>query len=122
MNPTNENAAHRPGAVSVFFIYKAGLFAACFWGWLAALALLSDQISSWHLIAAGGAVCTTLVAVLLGVRHASQRNAAARHEQMMRALVELSWHTFAESARTASTVERDTIIRLTPESRQRPRR
>jgi hypothetical protein len=123
----NENAAHRPGAVSIFFIYKAGFFAACFWGWLATLALLREEVSAWHLIAVGGAICTTLVAVLLGVRHALQRNAAARHEQVMRALVELSWHSFAEAARDlaareSSTVEHEGVIRLAPDARRRPRR
>ena len=127
MNPTNENAAHRPGAISIFFIYKAGLFAAGFWGWLATLALIGSPVSAWHLIAAAGAICTTLVAVLLGVRHALQRNAAARHEQVMRVLVELSWHSFAEaardlSAREASTMEPDGVIRLAPDARRRPRR
>lgn len=127
MNPTNENAAHRPGAISIFFISKAGLFAAGFWVWLAHLAVLRDQVSAWHLIAAGGAICTTLVAALLGVRHALQRNAAARHEQVMRALVDLSWHAFAEAARDlsgreASTVEHDGVIRLAPDARRRPRR
>lgn len=121
MYPTNENAAHRPGAVSVFFIYKAGLFAVGFWGWLTALALRGEPVSTWHLVAAVGASCTTVVAVLLGVRYALQRNAAARHEQVMRVLVELSWHSFAEAARDASTMERDGVLRLAPDPRRRPR-
>src|SRR4051794_14631892 len=121
MEPTNENAAHRPGAVSLFFIYKAGLFAACFWGWLAVLAVLGGPATGWHLVAAAGAITTTLVAVILGARHALQRNAAARHEQMMRVLVDMSWHSFADATRGMSLVDKDRnsdVIPFAPETRR----
>lgn len=139
MEPINEHAAHRPGAVSLFFVYKAGLFAACFWAWLAVLAVLGGAATGWHLVAAAGAMTTTLVGVGLGVRHALQRNAAVRHEQMMRVLVDMSWHSFAQAARGMSLVDnarddnardrdaRDTdardrdVIPLAPATR-RPRR
>jgi hypothetical protein len=122
---------HRPGAISTFFVYKAGLFAACFWGWLAYLAIRGDAITGWHFVATTGAVTTTLVAVMLGVRFALQRNAAIRHEELMENLVELSWHAFTsggeprqEEARPiAEPRDGDAgVIRLSQDVRQRPRR
>src|SRR5882757_389444 len=94
MNVPNEHLAFRPGGVSAFFIYKAGFMAAGCWAWLAVLVVGGDSVSRWHLVAAAAAITTTLVAVILGVRHALVRNAAARHEQIMTTLVELSWQSF----------------------------
>jgi hypothetical protein len=128
MNVPNENLAFRPGGVSAFFIYKAGFMAAGFWAWLAVLVVRGDSVSRWHLVAAAAAITTTLVAVVLGVRHALVRNAAARHEQVMHTLVELSWQSFgtppvATAPVAAPPADSDAgVIRLTHESRPRPRR
>ncbi|MFI5832234.1 hypothetical protein ACIA5A_00955 [Micromonospora sp. NPDC051300] len=86
---------HRPGAVSLFFVAKAGVFALGFWIWLLVLAVRGDPAEGLHLIAATGAVCTTLVGVVLGARMALQRNAAARHAELKRLLVDISWNAFA---------------------------
>ncbi|QLQ38028.1 hypothetical protein [Micromonospora robiginosa] len=86
---------HRPGAVSLFFVAKAGVFALGFWIWLLVLAVQGDPAEGLHLIAATGAVCTTLVGVVLGARMALQRNAAARHAELKRLLVDISWNAFA---------------------------
>jgi hypothetical protein len=93
-------SAHRPGAISTFFIHKAGVFAAAFWAWLGILAVTNRPVSGWHIVAGTGAATTTLVGVLLGVRHAMQSSATTRHEEIMRALVEISWYSFASGART----------------------
>lgn len=114
-------AVHRPGAISAFFVYKAGVFAACFWGWLGVLAVRGDSVSGWHVVAASGAITTTLVGVVLGARFALQRNAAIRHEQVFRALVDISWNAFAQSGRSPEERPAD-VIHLPKESRQRPRR
>lgn len=125
---TNEALRHRPGAVSYFFVYKAGLFALCFWSWLGVLAWRGGAVSGWHLVAVCGAVTTTLVAVLLGVRIALARAAAARHEQIMRTLVELSWYAFAHSppentaANDITTGGDADVIALSADTRPRPRR
>ncbi|MFI2646649.1 hypothetical protein [Micromonospora fulviviridis] len=86
---------HRPGAVSLFFVAKAGVFALGFWIWLLVLAVLGGPATGVHLIAAAGAVTTTLVGVVLGVRMALQSNAAARHAELKRLLVDISWNAFA---------------------------
>jgi len=112
--------SHRPGAVSTFFVYKAGVFAAGFWGWLAVLVVRGDPISGWHMVATAGAITTTLVGLVLGARHALQRDAAARHEQVMRTLVEMSWYEFAQAAK-GGDADAD-VITLPQESRPRPRR
>ncbi len=96
------NLRHRPGAISMFFIYKAGVFAAGFWIWLALLAILRTPVGGWNFVAATGAVTTTLVAVVLGVRCAIQRNAAERHAEIMKTLVEISWYSFATGTTGAS--------------------
>lgn len=99
-------APHRPGAVSVFFVAKAGVFALGFWIWLLVLALAGDEAGGVHLLAAAGAVTTTLVGVVLGVRLALQRSAAARHAELKRLLVDISWNAFtaAGNAETSGTV------------------
>ncbi|MGY0007703.1 hypothetical protein [Micromonospora sp. I033] len=86
---------HRPGAISLFFVAKAGVFALGFWIWLLVLAVLGDPATGVHLIAATGAITTTLVAVVLGARMALQRNAAVRHAELKRLLVDISWNAFA---------------------------
>jgi hypothetical protein len=123
MSVQNEHLNFRPGGVSVFFVYKAGFMAVGFWAWLAVLAVRGGTVSGWHLVAAAGAITTTLVGVALGVRHALVRNAASRHEQVMRTLVELSWQSFATppgGTKVPSESDAD-VIRLSHESRPRPR-
>lgn len=117
MKTSNEFLVHRPGAVSAFFIYKAGFFAGGFWAWLVVLVARGESANAWPLVAATGAVTTSVVSVVLGARYVLQRNAAERHEQVMRTLVEMSWQSFSPPAADDSTV-----IRLSQESRQRPRR
>ena len=96
--------AHRPGAISMFFVAKAGIFAAAFWIWLMILALSDDPVTGWHLFAMAGAVTTTLVGVVLGIRYALQANAAERHAELRKYLVEISWNTayVANSAESSS--------------------
>ncbi|MEU0079545.1 hypothetical protein ABZY58_16705 [Micromonospora tulbaghiae] len=86
---------HRPGAVSLFFVAKAAVFALGFWIWLLVLAVRGDDATGVHLIAATGAICTTLASVVLGARMALQRNAAVRHAELKRMLVDISWNAFA---------------------------
>ncbi|WP_036373121.1 hypothetical protein [Micromonospora sp. ATCC 39149] len=84
-----------PGAVSLFFVTKAGVLAAGFWGWLLVLVLGSARVTGAHVLAATGATTTTLVGVVLGARLALQRNAAVRHAELKRQLVDISWNAFA---------------------------
>lgn len=86
---------HRPGAVSLFFVAKAAVFALGFWIWLLVLAVRGGDATGVHLIAATGAICTTLASVVLGARMALQRNAAVRHAELKRMLVDISWNAFA---------------------------
>jgi hypothetical protein len=44
-----------------------------------------------------------MVGVVLGTRYYLQRNAAARHEQVMQTLVDLSWQSFAVAAQESPT-------------------
>ena len=118
MKTSNEFLVHRPGAVSAFFVYKAGFFAGGFWAWLVVLAARGEPTSAWTLVAATGAATTSVVSVVLGARYVLQRNAAERHEQVMRTLVEMSWQSFSPPA----TDSESGVIRLPQESRQRPRR
>lgn len=137
MNVSNEFLAYRPGGVSAFFVYKAGFMALGFWAWLAVLVVGDSNLSGWQLLAAAGAITTTLVAVILGVRHALVRHAAARHEQIMKTLVDLSWQSFGTPPVAAAPgappavgpqaippqADSDAdVIRLSHESRPRPRR
>ena len=98
--------AHRPGVISKFFVAKAGIFAAAFWIWLMIIALSDQSVTGWHLIALAGAVTTTLVGVILGVRMALQANAAERHAELRKYLVEISWNTayVANSAESGANV------------------
>ncbi|MBO4143881.1 hypothetical protein J5U46_27415 [Micromonospora tulbaghiae] len=86
---------HRPGAVSLFFVAKAAVFALGFWIWLLVLAVRGGDATGVHLIAATGAICTTLASVVLGARMALQRSAAVRHAELKRMLVDISWNAFA---------------------------
>ncbi|ATO16317.1 hypothetical protein CO540_22805 [Micromonospora sp. WMMA2032] len=95
MTEPDRPVPHRPGAVSLFFVAKAGVFALGFWVWLLVLAVRGDPATGVHLIAATGAICTTLVGVVLGARMALQRNAALRHAEVKRLLVDISWNAFA---------------------------
>ncbi|WP_244252650.1 hypothetical protein [Micromonospora antibiotica] len=97
---------HRPGAVSLFFVAKAGVFALGFWSWLLVLVVTGGGVTGGHVLAAAGAVTTTLVGVVLGVRLALQRSAAARHAELKRLLVDISWNAFAAAgnAESAGTV------------------
>ncbi|MFI7212469.1 hypothetical protein [Micromonospora maritima] len=95
MTEPDRPVPHRPGAVSLFFVAKAGVFALGFWIWLLVLAVQGDPATGVHLIAATGAICTTLVGVVLGARMALQRNAAVRHAEVKRLLVDISWNAFA---------------------------
>ena len=58
------------------------------------------------MLAATGAITTTLVAVLLGARMALQHNAAVRHAEVKKLLVDISWNAFAAAgnAETAGKV------------------
>jgi hypothetical protein len=139
--PTNEYLVHRPGSVSAFFVYKSVFMAGCAWIWVAVLAITTDKVTGWSVFAATSAVTFSLVGLALWIRYAAQRNSAARHEQIMKTLVDLSWQTFARempvdpptrgsSAREAAgqngfshDLDGDTsVIRLAPEARHRPRR
>src|SRR5262245_37297236 len=93
-NPPTDAPIHRPGAVSAFFVYQAGVYAGGFWAWLVVLAVRAGPISGWHIVAAAGAVSSTLVTALLAARLAQDRASADRYEALMRAVVELSWETF----------------------------
>ncbi|MEH1167229.1 hypothetical protein V6V47_17775 [Micromonospora sp. CPCC 205539] len=97
---------YQPGAVSLFFVAKAGVFAAAFWIWLLVLVLRTEPATGAHVLAATGAITTTLVAVVLGARLALQRNAAVRHAEMKKLLVDISWNAFAAAgnAESAATV------------------
>ncbi|MGK5445339.1 hypothetical protein ACSNN7_26430 [Micromonospora sp. URMC 105] len=97
---------HRPGAVSVFFVAKAAVFALGFWIWLLVLVLNGDEATGAHVLAATGAITTTLVGVVLGARLALQRSAAVRHAELKRLLVDISWNAFtaAGNAETSGTV------------------
>ncbi|MFF5200260.1 hypothetical protein ACFY3B_11725 [Micromonospora parva] len=86
---------YQPGAVSLFFVAKAGVFAAAFWIWLLVLVLRTDSATGLQVLAATGTITTTLVAVVLGARMALQHNAAVRHAEVKKLLVDISWNAFA---------------------------
>ncbi|WP_410814384.1 hypothetical protein [Micromonospora sp. 067-2] len=93
---------YQPGAVSLFFVAKAGVFATAFWIWLLVLVLRTEAATGAHLLAATGAITTTLVTVVLGARVALQRNAAVRHAEMKKLLVDISWNAFAAAGNAES--------------------
>ncbi|MEW2141545.1 hypothetical protein AB0869_01860 [Micromonospora vinacea] len=94
---------YQPGAVSLFFVAKAGVFAAGFWIWLLILVLRTDSATGLEVLAATGAITTTLVAVLLGARMALQHNAAIRHAEVKKLLVDISWNAFAAAGNAETT-------------------
>lgn len=85
--------ANKPGAISLFFVVKAGIFAAAFWIWLLVLALSDGPVTGWYIFAAAGAITTTLVGVVLGARMALASTAAEQYAESKRMLVEISWNT-----------------------------
>ncbi|MDG4761869.1 hypothetical protein [Micromonospora sp. WMMD710] len=93
---------YQPGAVSLFFVAKAGVFAAGFWIWLLVLVLRTDPATGLQVLAATGAITTTLVGVVLGARMALQHNAAVRHAEMKKLLVDISWNAFAAAGNAES--------------------
>jgi hypothetical protein len=110
-----------PGAISLFFVAKAALFGAVCWAWL--LYLLGrgpGPATGWELFAAGAGICFTLVAVLLGVRYATERAAAARHAELVREIADLSWHAVAQATRTPENP--DGNVFTMPGSRDRTHR
>ena len=111
---------HRPGAVSLFFVAKAGVFAAGFWIWLLVLVLSTEAATGAHVLAATGAITTTLVAVVLGARMALQRNAAERHAEFKRLLVDISWNAFAAAGNAESTGKVVPFPSVPPDSERSP--
>ena len=85
---------YQPGAVSLFFVANAGVFAAAFWIWLLWMVLRTHEATGADVLAATGAITTTLVTVVLGARMALQRNAAIRHAETKKLLVDISWNAF----------------------------
>ncbi|MGW3789349.1 hypothetical protein ACWD5Z_32625 [Micromonospora chokoriensis] len=94
---------YQPGAVSLFFVAKAGVFAAGFWIWLLVLVLRTSSATGLHVLAATGAITTTLVGVVLGARMALQHSAAVRHAEVKKLLVDISWNAFAAAGNAEST-------------------
>ena len=86
-------------------MYQAGLVAAGFWTWLVLATLRGGGAAQWQTVAATGAGTATMVGVVLATRYYLQRSAAARHEQVMQTLVDLSWQSFAVTARESPTHE-----------------
>ncbi|GAA1847516.1 hypothetical protein [Asanoa iriomotensis] len=107
--PEDRPVPYRPGTISLFFVVKAGIFALAFWIWLLVLAIQGGQVAGWHLFAAAGAITTTLVGVGLGIRMALQANAADRHAEVRKTLVEISWNT-AFAAHQAE--DSDNVVRF----------
>jgi hypothetical protein len=99
---------YRPGAISLFFVVKAGIFALGFWVWLLVLAIQGGQVGGWHLFAAAGAITTTLVGVVLAIRLVLQANAADRHAEVKKMLVEISWTAFA----VQGAADSDNVLRF----------
>ncbi|SBT48068.1 hypothetical protein [Micromonospora auratinigra] len=95
MSEPSRPVPYRPGVVSLFFVVKAAFFALACWIWLLVLVFSGGTTSGAHVLAAAFAVTFTLVGVALGVRLALQRNAAVRHAELKRLLVDISWNAFA---------------------------
>ncbi|MFF0469191.1 hypothetical protein ACFYPX_17375 [Micromonospora zamorensis] len=93
---------YQPGAVSLFFVAKAGVFAAAFWIWLLVQVLRTSAATGLEVLAATGATTTTLVGVVLGARMALQHSAAIRHAETKRLLVDISWNAFAAAGNAES--------------------
>lgn len=108
---------YRPGAVSLFFVVKAGVFALAFWTWLLVLVLDGDEATGVHILAAAAATTTTLVGVVLGVRLALQRSAAVRHAELRRLLADISWNAFTAAGNAANRGKVVPFPTLPPEDR-----
>ncbi|MFI6260983.1 hypothetical protein [Micromonospora sp. NPDC051006] len=113
---------YQPGAVSLFFVAKAGVFAAGFWIWLLVLALRGGAASGVHVLAATGATTTTLVGVVLGVRMALQHSAAVRHAEFKRLLVDISWNAFTAAGNAESPGKVVPFPTASPEGERGPHR
>ncbi|MBM7491045.1 hypothetical protein JOD64_002267 [Micromonospora luteifusca] len=103
MAETSRPQPYQPGAVSLFFVAKAGVFAATFWIWLLILVLRTDSATGLQVLAATGAITTTLLGVVLGARMALQHNAAIRHAEVKKLLVDISWNAFTAAGNADST-------------------
>ncbi|WBB66307.1 hypothetical protein [Micromonospora sp. WMMD812] len=113
---------YQPGAVSLFFVAKAGVFAAGFWIWLLVLAISGGVATGVHVLAATGAITTTLVGVVLGVRMALQHSAAVRHAEVKRLLVDISWNAFTAAGNAESPGKVVPFPSAPPESERGPYR
>jgi hypothetical protein len=109
-------------------VYQTGLVASGFWAWLVLATMRGGGAAQWETVAATGAGTATMVGVVLGTRYFLQRSAAARHEQVMQTLVDLSWQSFALSTREAPTKELSSeaeattgVIRLAQDTPRRSR-
>lgn len=105
MAELSRHLPYQPGAVSLFFIAKAGVFAAAFWIWLVVLVLRTSSATGLEVLAATGATTTTLVGVVLGARMALQHSAAIRHAETKKLLVDVSWNAFAAAGNAASAAK-----------------
>ncbi|MET7667118.1 hypothetical protein [Micromonospora luteifusca] len=103
MAETSRPQPYQPGAVSLFFVAKAGVFAATFWIWLLIMVLRTDSATGLQVLAATGAITTTLLGVVLGARMALQHNAAIRHAEVKKLLVDISWNAFTAAGNADST-------------------
>ncbi|MEV0157356.1 hypothetical protein AB0H57_27010 [Micromonospora sp. NPDC050686] len=115
MAETTRPLPHRPGAVSLLFVGKAAVFAAGFWSWLLVLVLAGGPATGAAVFAATGAVATTLVGVILGCRLALQRNAAERHAELKRLLVDISWNAFTAAGNADAPAKVVPFPTLSPE-------
>ena len=105
-----------PGAISVFFVVKSGLFAAAAWIWLLILVARDDRITGWHLVATGAGICFSLVTVQLGIRLASQRAEALRYADLRREIVDLSWQAAGLTPPDENAMK---VFRLPPDRTRR---
>jgi hypothetical protein len=88
--------------------------------WFVVLAAQEASPGPWLLVAGSAAVTTSLVGVILGVRFSMQADAAERHAEVKKPLVEISWNTaFAVNAPPADEPGRDAVVsfpRAVPEA------
>ena len=117
MAQLSRRVPYRPGAVSIFFVVKVGVFALACWAWLLVLVVDAGEATAVHVLAAAGATTTTLVGVVLGVRLAVQRSAAVRHAELRRLLADISWTAFAAAGNAASEAKVVPFPTLPPEDR-----
>ena len=117
MAQPSRRVPYRPGAVSLFFVVQAGVFALACWAWLLVLVFDADEATAVHVLAAAGAITTTLIGVVLGVRLAVQRSAAVRHAELRRLLADISWNAFAAAGNAANEGKVAPFPTLPPEDR-----